>query len=538
MAARSFADLAFVGARIRTLDPDRPAATAVAMRAGTIIAVGSDAEVRASCDGATEVIDLAGTALVPGLTDSHIHPFLGSDGALGADLTGVTTLEGVRDALRAERARCGDGSWVRGYALAYEAFPDGGIDGRLIEEAVGGNPALISFFDFHTALATPEALRRAGVDGPRTFTEASEVVCVAGAPTGELREPGAISLVMEAVPEPTDEERLLRYRTTFERMNAVGLTGAHVMIGSPQLYEVCREMDARGWMTVRCVVPLHQEPDIGDDEIAARLPLLGERGQMWRGGTAKFFIDGVVETGTAWLYEPDTNGGGTVPFWPTEERYASVVGRFARAGFACTTHAVGDRAVRAALDAYRAAGPVPGGMHRIEHIETLQDHDLPRFAAEHVCASMQPLHMENNQADQSDPWSRALGPERSGRAFRARDIWDTGALVCLGSDWPVARFDPRRGMGWCRLRREPGHPERGAYGPDQALTGLETLLGYTRNPAALAGEGAMSGCIREGYRADLTGFADDPVEVDADDLLELPVTVCVVAGAVRHRSDV
>jgi predicted amidohydrolase YtcJ len=318
-------------------------------------------------------------------------------------------------------------------------------------------------------------------------------------------------------------------------MNAVGLTGAHVMIGSPQLFEVCRELDARGWLTVRCVVPLHQEPDISDDEIAARLPLVGERGRMWRGGTAKFFIDGVVETGTAWLYEADTFGGGTVPFWPTEERYAAVVGRFARAGFACTTHAVGDRAVRAALDAYRAAGNRASGAHRIEHIETLQDHDLPRFAAEHVCASMQPLHMENNSADKTDPWSRTLGPERSARAFRTRDLWDSGALVCLGSDWPVARFDPRRGMGWCRLRREPGHPERGAYGPDQALSGLETLLGYTRNPAQLVGEGDLNGCIREGYRADLTAFAEDPVDLDPDQLLELPVTLTVVDGTVRHR---
>ena len=92
-------------------------------------------------------------------------------------------------------------------------------------------------------------------------------------------------------------------------------------------------------------------------------------------------------------------------------------------------------------------------------------------------------------------------------------------------------------MAWCRLRREPGHPERGSYGPEQALTGLETLLGYTRNPATLVGEGTVSGCIREGYRADLSGFAEDPVEVEADDLLELPVTLCVVDGAVRHRSD-
>jgi predicted amidohydrolase YtcJ len=148
---------------------------------------------------------------------------------------------------------------------------------------------------------------------------------------------------------------------------------------------------------------------------------------------------------------------------------------------------------------------------------------------------MQPLHMENNSADKTDPWSRTLGPERSARAFRTRDLWDSGALVCLGSDWPVARFDPRRGMGWCRLRREPGHPERGAYGPDQALSGLETLLGYTRNPAQLVGEGNLNGCIREGYRADLTAFAEDPVDLDPDQLLELPVTLTVVDGTVRHR---
>jgi predicted amidohydrolase YtcJ len=534
--SRSSADLAIVNARVRTLDPSHPTASAVAIRGGTIVAVGSDDEIRAASDGATETIDLAGAAVVPGLTDSHIHPFLGSDHALGADLTGMRTLDEVLGALRAERARCGDGAWVHGYALAYEAFDTTGIDGRLIEEAVGGGPALLRFFDFHTALASPEALRRAGIDGPRTFGEAAEIVVTAdGRPTGELREPAAMTIVDEVVPEPTDEERLARYRTTQERLNACGLTGAHVMVGSPQLYRVLHELEERDWLTTRSIVPLHQEPDISDDEIAARLQLLGERGRLWRGGTAKFFIDGVVETGTAWLYEADTSGGGTVPFWPTEARYAEVVARFARAGFACTTHAVGDRGVRAALDAYAAAPAKPGLMHRIEHIETLQHHDLPRFAAEGVCASMQPLHLENNSGDRSDPWSRALGPARCDRAFRTRDLWDSGALVCLGSDWPVARFDPRLGMAWCRLRRAPGTADI-PYGAAQALTAEETLLGYTVNPARLAGEGDVSGRIAPGYRADLSCFSDDPAAVPADDLPALATVLTVVDGRVRFRA--
>jgi predicted amidohydrolase YtcJ len=345
----------------------------------------------------------------------------------------------------------------------------------------------------------------------------------------------AYSLVEDAIPQPTAEERLGWYRETFRAMNAVGLTGAHVMLGDPALFDTCRELEARGWLTLRFVVPLHQAPDATDEAVASQLPLRGEHGRLWRAGSAKFFIDGVVEPGTAWLHEPDANGRGTAPFWPDPARYAELVRRFAQAGFQCITHAVGDRAVTCALDAYRAAGAAPGIHHRIEHIETLRDVDLPRFAAEGVVASMQPLHMENMHADRSDPWSRALGPDRCDRAFRTRDLADSGAVVALGSDWAVARYDPRRGMGWARLRREPGHPERGAYLAEQALTPLETLQGYTTAAAATVSEADVSGRIAPGYRGDLTAFAEDPVECPADELLELPVVLTVVDGGVVAR---
>ncbi len=532
--ARAFADGAIIGARIRTLDPARPAASAVAWRDGTIIAVGDEAAVRECCDARTVIRQLAGTGLVPGLTDSHIHPFHGADSAVGADLTGLRTLEQVLAALRAERASCAAGQWVQGYALTYEAFEETGIDGALFERAVGDAPALITFFDFHTALASPSALRLAGVDGPRTFAEASEIVCLQGIPTGELRERAAMELVRDAIPEPTHAERLERIRGTLRGLNANGITGAHVMLASAGLYDVYRELDEAGDLTVRCVVPLHQAPGVSDEAVEADLALRDVRGRTWRGGAAKFFIDGVVEPGTAWLDEPDSAGTGVTPFWPDPARYAGLVGRFARAGFQCITHAVGDRAVRAALDAYRDAGAAPGVMHRIEHVETLQDHDLPRFAVENVAASMQPLHMENNSGEQTDPWSRMLGTERANRAFRTRDLIDSGALVALGSDWPIARYDPRRGMGWARLRREPGRREMVPCIASQALTPLEALHGYTIAPARLAGEGAVAGRIAVGCRADLTAFAADPVEIDADELLDLPVVLTILGGRVVH----
>lgn len=532
------ADLVIVNARARTLDPARPIASAVAVRDGVIVAVGDGDDVAPFRGGRTRVIDLGGGVLTPGLVDSHMHPFLGCEQARGADLTGIRTLDGVLAALCAERRRCADGAWVRGYALAYEVFDGVGIRADLIDDAVAGSPMLLHFFDFHTALVSTRALALAGIDGPRAFPEEAEIVCRDGVPTGELRERGAIHLVADVIPDRTHEQKLVAYRDTFRAMNAAGLTGAHVMIGDPALLDVCRELEARGWLSLRFVVPMHQQPEITDEEVAERLPLVAEHGRRWRAGSAKFFIDGVVETGTAWLLAPDTAGRGLNPFWPDPRRYHDLVGRFARAGFQCITHAVGDGAVRAALDAYRAAGP-PGasgvrGHHRVEHIETLDDADLPRFAAEGVVASMQPIHLEGIHADRTDPWSRALGSERCDRAFRTRDILDTGALLTLGTDWPVARYDPRRAMAWARLRREPGARDADACLPGQALTALETLYGYTAAPALTVGEGALNGRIAPGYRADLTGFAADPVETGADDLLDLPVTLTVVDGEIVH----
>jgi predicted amidohydrolase YtcJ len=527
---RSSADLAVLGARIRTLDPARPWATAVALRAGTIVAVGDDAEVRAVCDGRTETIDGRGLALVPGLVDAHQHPLMGADDTVGADLAGLTTLAELRAALAAERARCGPGQWVRGHSLEYATFDGVELEGALIEDAVGGAPALLMFFDFHTGLATPAALAAAGIDGPRPLEGSAEIVCRDGRPTGALLEPLACRLVESAIPRPTAEQRRERRAEALRRMAAAGLTGVHAMDGTPDTHDELRELEARGELCVRIVAPLLVEPSTAWEELERWTRLRDERGERWRGGVAKFFIDGVVEPGTAWLEEPDGAGRGLESLWPDPGRYARAVALFARAGFQCATHAIGDRAVRCALDAYRAAGAAPGVRHRVEHIETLGDEQLARFAAEGVVASMQAIHLQWIRADGSDPWSRALGPERAGRAFRCADLVAGGALLALGSDWPVAHFDPREGMAWARLRRPPGDQSRAPVGPAQALSPEQTLRGYTSEAWRAVGEDAQAGRIAVGKRADLTGFAADPVECPADELPDLRVLLTVVAG--------
>jgi predicted amidohydrolase YtcJ len=529
-------DLALVGARVRTLAAEQPTASALAISAGDIVAVGSDAEVR-ELGAATETIDLHGAVVVPGLTDSHIHPLQGALETRGADLRDLTSLEEVRAAVAAERRRCAPGQWVLGFGAEYGVFRESGIRGELFEDVVEGSPALLTFMDLHTAVATPRALELAGVTGPRSFSENAEIVCRDGAPTGELREWAAVATVERAMPELTDAERYELHAAALRKHAAAGLTGGHAMDGTLATHDLLRELEANGDLVQRYVVPFTIVPESQPNDWAELIPHRDACGRRWRAGVAKFFIDGVIDTGTGWLYEPDTEGEGMLPFWPDPQHYRRAVATFARAGFQCSTHATGDRGVREALDAYREAGEAPlRGQHRIEHIETLQPHDLPRFAAEGVVASMQAQHMLWCEPDRSDNWSRRLGSERSapGRAFPIRSLRESGALVALGSDWPVVRFDPRLGLSAARLRRPPGLRDRPPF-DDEAIDGLAALEGYTTTAAATVGEERL-GRIRPGFAADVTVFAADPVECDPDDLPELPVVLTVVDGEIVHRS--
>jgi predicted amidohydrolase YtcJ len=531
------AALAIIGANVRTLDPARPRASAVALGGdGTILAVGDDHEIRARCDHRTELLDGAGLTVLPGLVDSHVHPVWGALLARGPELREVDDVARLRAALQAERARVGPGALVRGWALDYAALDGVAWPGELLEELAGG-PALISYVDLHTHVATPSALGRAGITAPPALAGNSEIPFRDGRPTGELIELPAYWHVDDALDPLTPAQLRDGVRDNLRRLNALGLTGGHAMDGDLAAYALLDELEASGELTARLLVPLLLLPETTDEQIDELLRHRDDRGALWRGGVAKFFADGVIETGTAWLEQPDTRGGGEHCYWPDPQRLHDVTVRFARAGFQCATHAIGDRAVRATLDTYAAAATAPanGGLHRIEHLEVLSDELLARCVAERVAVSLQPLHGQWRAADGSDEWTRRLGPARSAHVWRAADAHAAGATVALGSDWPVAQADPRLGIGYALLRRLPGRPAMPAPDPEQALSFEQALAGYTSGAAATVGDGARAGRIAPGRDGDLTVFAGDPATVEPDALAELPVALTVVAGRVVHR---
>lgn len=534
-------DLIIHNARIRSMEPGQDTAyspaTAVAVDQGEITRLGSEDEVLQHTGPTTEIIDAGGATLTPGLIDSHMHPIWGAELTEGTDFGGITSLETVRQMVAEAAADLPPQAWIRGWNLDYKAFPNG-IRGTLLDEAAGGRPVLIIFYDLHTALANAAALSIAGVDGSEQFADASLVVTdSAGQPTGELREMPAYMLLTDAAPQAETPVVLDTIEAILQESAATGVTSAAVMDGRDRTLNLVDELEARdGGLPVRLHVAMWHQPGDDDDVVAHRISLLGKTGRHYRVSMVKMFLDGVIDSGTAWLHEPDSQGEGTRPFWNSVDRYAEVAATYHHAGFQLVTHSCGDAGAAQAMKVYSTVGTTAanGANHRIEHVETLTDDDVASLATTTTIASMQPLHMQWREADYSDPWTQRLGVERSASFFRTRDLLEAGVKVCLGSDWPVAAQDPRIGMAWARLRRQPGNQQAPTFEPDQRLTGTEALLGYTRWAAEALGREDL-GHIRVGVRADLVLWAQDPVCAEADALIDVPVQLTVLDGAVVHR---
>jgi len=522
------ADLVITGARIRTLDPRRPDATALAVRSGRIIGVGNDAELRAVRGQRTVVLDGRGRAVVPGLTDAHCHPLWGARAMRDADLTPARTLADALERLATAAAALPESEWVVAHGLRREWFAADPA-GAAIDAAVGGRPAFVSFADGHGALANRAALRRAAIDGPRGFDDASEIVCdAAGVPTGELREPSAMEAVRSHIPALAARRRRALYRAQLERMAAHGLVAGHVMDDVPGDLDDLDALEADADLPVRLVVHLWLQPDMDDARVAEAIARASRSGRRWRSGAVKLFLDGVVAQGTAWLGAPDPAGRETQPNWPDPGRYADVVARCTAAGLGCATHAIGDRAIRVALDAYAAARARYGRRApcRIEHAELCDPRDVQRFASAGVIASMQPIHIAA-AAGGPEPSAR-LDAERQGWGWPCADLARAGAVLAFGSDWPVADLDPRLGLMWAR-RPDPG------YRADQAVDAATALWAYTRGAAIAAGD-PNGGMIVDGAPADLTVLGGDPVACGVDELPELPVVATIVAGTIVYVS--
>lgn len=538
-----FAETIIVNASVHTLDPAQPGCDTIVIAGGRVVATGDAALVKEHRGSRTTVVDAQGHTVTPGLIDAHIHPVEGVEATVGVDFGGVKTLDGFLAVLRAETDRVladEPTGWVRGWNVDYSVFEGRAMTAELIEDAVRGLPTFLQLFDLHTALASRAALKAANITGPRRFPDSSEIVVTEeGVPTGELREATACALVAAAAPAMSRAQAVRRARDIMMNLSKSGITAGSIMDGDIASLDFLDEIDRTdAGLPVRLVAALGHKPGLDAGSVRDYLAAKDRHGRRWRGGLIKMFLDGVIDTGTGWMYEADTSGEGLHSFWPDPSEYAAAVRHYSEAGFQIATHAIGDKAIGVAIDAYIAAG-VPSARnapHRIEHLECLADQDLAKLADAGITASMQPLHMQWRNADGSDSWASRLGPNRASLAWRVQDVLTAGAPLALGSDWPVAQYDVRIGMAWAQLRRTPGQPDAHVFEPAQRLSPTETLKGFTLWAARAQGD-HDAGSIRPGYRADLTMWADDPLKVSGDQLIDVPITSTWIDGAAVFTGD-
>lgn len=527
------ADRLVIGARVHTFDDSltAEAPTAVSVSQGRVLGIGSRESLAGQITPDTIIEEHPDATIVPGIIDSHTHIVFGLELTRGVQLTDMS-LEQVRVAL-AEAARVTEpGAWVFGWGVDPNIFTETGFTGRIFDAVTGDNPLFLRMRDAHSAVINSAGIRAVGLTGRETFPDESAVgIDDSGDPTGYLLELAAMDLVLAQISQEPLEVRAERLAEVLAGMARAGITGTHVMDFHDGSQEVLELLERRGELPLRLRFSPMIPPGADEAELAEFAALQGLHGRRWRVEGVKFMIDGTVDNGSAWLAEPDCYGEGLRSIWTDTEAYRDALRFFTERGIPTATHAIGDRGVEFVLDAIESLGALAANAHhRIEHVETIPDETVPRFAHLGVAASMQPIHgVRHTLADRSDNWSVRLGEVRAGRGWRSGDLRRSGATVALGSDWPVTPFDPRVMMAESMLRRPLAHPELSPIQPEQALGIREAFEGYTTHAARAIGS-TDEGRIAPGARAAFTVFAGDPLTMSAQELAELEVVATYVDG--------
>ncbi len=535
------ADLILHNGKLHTQDPDYPAATAVAIRANRLLAVGNDAEIRAFADADTRSVDLAGRRVLPGLTDAHFHF---RDWALGRRqlaLADTPSLASLKEQL-AERAKeTPPGDWIQGQGWNETRWPEQRMPTRRDLDAAASDPPVILWrSDLHLAVANSRALEEAGITAQTSNPEQGVIDRdSAGEPTGILREL-AIGLVRDVIPAPTEEETVDALRAALPALHALGLTGVHdhrIMGGADgqPSFRACQRLQAADDLTLRLWMDL---PGERLDEAIALGLRSGMGGDRLRVGHLKLFSDGGQGARTAWMLEPyEDTGECGMPLTPMDV-ISEKAHQAHRAGLAVAVHAIGDRANRELIGVFErvlraereAETAPPAARHRIEHAQNLRPADVERLAQLDIVASVQPIH-----ATDDIPMTEASVGERARFAYPFRDMWDAGVTLALGSDAPVASPNPFWGLHAAVTRqRRDGTPEGGWY-PRQRLTVSEAVWGFTMGPALVSGREAELGSITPGKLADLVVLDRDIFAIPPGDIAETAVTMTVFDGQVVYE---
>ena len=492
----------------------------------------------------TQTISAEGKMILPALHDSHIHSIFGGLFIPECDLTGLASPEAYLQAIAAYAKKYPGKACIRGHGWLSGVFGHNPPHKRQLDEIAANRPVLLHSADGHSAWANSAMLKISGItrdtqNPPGGTIEHDDAT---GEPSGLLHELAAIELAAARLPKPEPEEMESGGEAFMRRMLSFGIAGIHDAAAFPDSLEACKALDDAGKLRLRVDCALFADPA----ENIAQLPQLKRqrehyRGKRLRADTVKIFLDGTSEGHTALVLEPyaDLPGQTGQSLWDSK-LFLKTVRKLDAEKFRVHVHAMGDGAVRLALDAFEAAAAQNGSRdsrHMISHIELVHPSDVPRFKQLGVTANFQPSWFYKDTY--SDAGLEAiLGKTRFNRRFRMKTLWDSGAKVVYGSDWPVGgdyvTCNPFESLQIGVTRRDlSARPPD--YMPEEKMTPSAMLDAMTLNGAYAAFAEKETGTLEAGKLADLTVVDRDLLAAPQAELGKTQVNMTVVGGKIEYR---
>ena len=494
---------------------------------GRVVALGAVSDLRRE-HPAAEAIDLRGGLMTPGWHDAHVHFTWWAIQMDQIDLRDAPTLDAALAQIEAYARRQPRDAWILGGRFDKNRWGRWPTAAEL-DRATAGHPAALRSRDGHARWLNSAAMRAAGIDRSTADPAGGAIERDAsGAPSGILKE-NANRLADAVVPPPTVEETFAAIALGQREAHRRGITAIEDL-EQAAAFSAFQQRRDRDELRLRVAMGI---PRAGLDA-ALELGLRTGLGDEWlRVGHLKIFTDGALGSQTAALEEPYEGSADRGLLTIEPDRLNADVARAARSGIAVAIHAIGDRAVHAALDAIEPTRDrYPGLRQRIEHAQLLRREDIARFGALGVVASMQPIHATSDR----DLVDRHWGPRRALRAYPWRDILAGGGRLAFGSDAPVEPIDPLLGLYAAVARKRPGDPDR--WHPEQALDLPEALGGYTSGAAHAMGAEHDRGTLAVGMRCDATVVERDLARTPVEEWPTLKVTGTVVGGEVVHAAGI
>jgi predicted amidohydrolase YtcJ len=539
------ADIVITGAGVYCGDPAGRWADAVAVRGDRIVAVGSEAEVRDRVGSAVNALHLPGRMVVAGFQDAHVHPPTGGRNRLTVSLSEISGRQGYLDAIVQYAESNPRAPWIVGGGWAMEFFPDGTPHKDDLDAIVPDRPVFLFNRDLHGAWLNSRALQIGGITRDTPDPPDGSIVRDhhTGEATGMLHEGAAYSFSDTVLPVPDQAAWEAALLNAQAHLHSLGITAWQDAWVTPETEAAYRAVAASGRLTARVVGALWWDRHRGLEQVADLLTRREAGSVTGAGGfhptSVKIMIDGVLENFTGALLEPycDGHGGHTDNTGLTyldRADLSEAVTALDRHGFQVHLHAIGDRAVRNALDAIaaaRSANGVADHRHHIAHIQLMTPEDRARFSALDVVANCQTYwaRMEPQMEDLTIPF---IGRDRTDQQYPFADLLRSGARLAMGSDWPVTTANPLEQMEVAVTRIDPGSRSSPPFLPGQRLTLAQAVRGFTLGSAFVNHDDQNSGSIEVGKRADLAILDRNVFTEPAAHLSDASVELTIASGRV------